>query len=103
MNLASANRRPWYMMNHPRSGRNPFDSLGTDYCMFCQRETEDTDTEAHHQNGTYVYRRRCNRCGHVVNWGIYSAPLVNGGRTPGLLATYQKASTWVWEPGQDRS
>ena len=97
-NLVAPNHaRPWYMMSYPRSGRNPFQSLGLDYCMFCKQEV-DTDTEAYQRTNTYVYRRRCVRCGQVINWGVYdNCALISP--TPLLKA----AKEWVTEPGQDRS
>ena len=95
--VAPSKQRPWYMMNYPRSGRSPFQSLGMDYCIRCKQEV-DTDTEAHMRENTYVYRRSCNRCGLVVNWGVYNdVALISP--TP-LLKT---AMEWVTKPGQDRS
>ena len=85
------------MMGHPRSGRNPFDSIGRDYCLFCKQDV-DVDTEAHHEGGTYAYRRQCCRCGQTINWGVYNATMLEG-MTNKLNAAYQ----WVAQPGQDRS
>lgn len=97
MNLASVRQRPWYMRSYPRSGRNPFDSLGDDYCIRC-KQVVDTDTEAHHEGTTYAYRRRCCRCGLVVNWGVYDNVAVLEGPTTGLVQAFE----WTFEPGQDR-
>jgi hypothetical protein len=97
MNLVSPGRkRPWYMTK-PRSGRNPFDSLGRDYCLNCRQDV-DTDTEAHHQGTTYVYKRNCCRCGDVINWGAYDQVAVLDGPTPGLI----RAMEWIYDPKQDR-
>lgn len=97
--VAPSRTRPWYMMSHPRSGRNPFDSTGLDYCLFCKREV-DTDTEAHWKNDTYVFRRQCCRCGQVINWGVYNQVSL---LTPGPLPAVQLAYDWVTERGEDRS
>lgn len=97
-NLVSPSKtRPWYMMNHPRSGRNPFQSLGMDYCLFCKQDV-DTDTEAYMREDTYVYRRRCVRCGQVINWGVY-----NNVALVSPVPLLKAAMNWVTEPGQDRS
>ena len=86
------------MMNHPRSGRNPFDSLGMDYCLFCKQEV-DTNCEAHVEGETYAYKRNCARCGRTINWGVYSVGILETGPTTKTL----KAVEWVTTPEQDRS
>lgn len=86
-------RRPWWHAG--QSGGNPFVSLGLEYCTRCRDEV-DTDTDAAHRDGTYVYRRRCLRCGMAIKYGAYQAPLVGAGRLPAA------AFEWITEPGQDR-
>ena len=75
-------------------GGNPFVSLGVDWCKICG-ET-DTNTEASHRNGIYVYKRSCRRCGRVIKHGLMRAPLLSERPLP--AAAFQ----WVTEPGKDR-
>ena len=96
--VAPAKTRPWYMMNYPRSGRNPFDSIGRDYCLFCKQDV-DVDTEAHQHGTTYAYRRLCCRCGRPINWGCIDRVAVLEGPTPSSIRAFE----WVRQRGQDRS
>lgn len=93
-NLRRAVGRPWWMTT-ARLDRNPFDFQGLEYCVTCKQDV-DTDTEAHHKGSTYVYRKRCLRCGAVMSWGTYDhVPLLET-RTP------IRAIHWALEPGLDR-
>ena len=88
--------RSWKIAGSIQHGGNPFSSLGLDWCTHCRMEV-DTDTDAEYNDGTYVYRRRCCRCGRVIKWGAYAVPMVNAElRLPTVL-------TWVTERGKDRS
>ena len=96
MNLASKARDiPWWKTVH-REGHNPFDSIGLDWCIRCKMAV-DTDTEAHYQEGVYAYRRRCLRCGHWTNYGLYKVPLISDKPLPAMVFE------WIKEPGKDKS
>jgi len=75
-------------------GGNPFVSMGVDWCKTCG-ET-DTDTQASHRAGVYVYKRSCRRCGRVVKWGTMRAPLLSVQPLPAA------AFEWVKKPERDR-
>ena len=85
------------MVGRIRHGGSPFTSLGLDWCPYCRMEV-DTDTEAEYGENTYVYRRRCNRCGRPIKYGAFhNVPLFSERPMP------TAALTWVTQPGQDRS
>ncbi len=89
-------RPPWWKVGY--RGGNPFSSLGLDWCPRCQQEV-DTETHSNHfaQDGIYIYRRRCMRCGGAIKYGAYSVPLLTGGQPlPPMVFE------WIAEPGQDR-
>ena len=87
---------PWYHRGSTQKGGNPFSSFGLEYCTRCKTEV-DTDTEAEHTDNTYVYRKRCLRCGHWVKYGVFKdVPLISGGDLPPV------ALAWCMEPGKDR-
>ena len=88
--------KPWFIVGKMQVGGNPFASFGLDWCPRCCSET-DCDTDAEYGDGTYVYRRRCVRCGKVVKFGAFQVPMICGDR-PLPAATIQ----WVLDPGKDR-
>ena len=87
-------RRPWWAVGNV--GGNPFASIGMDWCVRCRMEV-DTDTEAHHTGDTFVYRRRCLRCGRTIKWGTYNQVVLLTNR-PMPPAAFE----WVTDPGRDR-
>ena len=93
-----SNTIPWYKVGRTERGSNPFTSLGLDWCPRCKIEV-DTDTEAHHNDGIYVYRRQCLRCGRTIKYGAYRVPLINNTVGPALPP---KVFLWINEPGKDR-
>lgn len=88
---------PWWKIGPTTHGGNPFASLALDWCHRCRTEV-DTDTEAHHQDDVYVYRRQCKRCGITIKFGAYRVPLVNTAGAP----LPNKVFVWLHEPGRDR-
>jgi hypothetical protein len=74
---------------------NPFLTLGMEWCGTCKSEM-DCDTEASHRNNVYVFKRWCRRCGNVVKWGSYTAPILSGTQLPAM------AFEWCTKPEQDR-
>ncbi len=89
---------PWWKTGQTYVGGNPFASLGLDWCPHCKMEV-DTDTDAHHQEDVYVYRRQCRRCGRTIKAGAYKTPLV--GTTYAPLPP--KVFVWINEPGKERT
>lgn len=89
-------QRPWWAVGKTQWGGTPFGTLGMDYCMWCKMEV-DTNTEAHHDGGTYVYRRDCRRCGRVVASGAVEVPTISGG-----VALPEKALVWLHDVKRDQ-
>lgn len=87
--------KPWHHVGHRNMG-NPFESLGASWCNRCRSEVE-CDTESSERNGTFVWSRRCPRCGVVCSWGAYQAAQV------GDPAHMKQAIQFVTQPGADRS
>lgn len=82
-------------MSLKREHGNPFSTLGIDWCRTCRSEV-DTNTEASHRRGMYIYKRWCRACGQVLAYGTYHAPLLTD-------APLQAAALeWVTRPGRDR-
>ena len=72
---------------------NPFAAGGRDWCPRCHQDVA-TQTEHAHRQTTYVYRRRCQRCGEVIARGVHdNVPTVEA---------QQAAVRWTLEPGADR-
>ena len=90
--------RPWWHISH-RLPRNPFDPLPViqhlEYCRTCRMDV-DIDIEAANAEGVDVYRKRCRRCGDVMQWGIAKRTLLAGSPLPA------KALKFVAETGRDR-
>lgn len=66
------NHRPWWHISK-RLARNPFDPqfpiAQLEYCKSCEMDV-DTQVEAGNAGGVDVYRKRCKRCGEVMQHGI---------------------------------
>ena len=78
-----------------RGEGNPFLTLGMEWCRVCKSEM-DCDTQASHRSGIYVFKRWCLRCGTVLKWGTYAAPMITDKPIPAM------AFEWVTKPEQDR-
>ena len=89
--------KPWHHVGHRNLG-NPFSSLGEAWCSRCKMEVE-CDTESSHRGVTWVWSRRCPRCGKVVSWGVYQNVHMFEAADPRLM---QKAIEFVTKPGADR-
>jgi len=66
------NNRPWWHISR-RLPRNPFDPQYVvqhlEWCRGCKMDV-DVDVEAANAGGVDVYRKRCRRCGYVIQNGI---------------------------------
>lgn len=64
--------RPWWHISN-KLKRNPFDPLypiaDLEWCHCCQMDV-DVQIEAANADGVDVYRKRCKRCGYVMQHGI---------------------------------
>lgn len=93
------NGRPWWRFDRGRVPRNPFDPVQVirhlEYCKVCNMDV-DKQVEAAWADGVYVYRKRCGRCGSIMQWGI--AKDVLKGQKPLPL----KAVSFIRETGKDR-
>jgi len=90
--------RPWWHISN-RLPRNPFNPvnviLGVEWCHICQMDV-DTDVETANADGVDVYRKRCKRCGKVIQWGIGRRHITEAKPLP------EKALKFVQETGRDR-
>ena len=86
---------PWHMQR-TNVGSNPFKSFGDDWCPLCKTGV-DTEGEGHCRGEEFVYRKRCNRCGSLIAWGVYKIGMLGGNKPSGT------AYDWVKEPGEDRT
>lgn len=89
--LGHASATPFSSTSHGHFG-----SLGLEWCTRC-RMVVDCDTEAKHQNGVYAWKRWCLRCGKVVTWGHYNAPLLQPDHP-----LMRRSIEWVTDPEKDR-
>lgn len=72
---------------------NPFEAPRLEWCPTCHMQV-DHETEGQHQGTTYVYRRRCKRCGSVIARGLFD--------NVSVLGPPQNAVEWTQEIGADR-
>jgi hypothetical protein len=90
--------RPWWHISH-RLPRNPFDPqfviAHLEWCSECSMDVSAT-VEAANADGVNVYRKRCQRCGSVMQWGISKQNLLDPKTLPA------KAFKFVRETGKDR-
>ena len=103
----SEGRTPWHHVGRRIMGNpfqttghqpNPFGSLFERWCPRCKMPV-DSDTDATHRAGVYVYKTTCNRCGKVIEAGAYQAPLVNTGPHQELPVIVFE---WFSKEGRDR-
>lgn len=77
---------------------NPIESISqTEYCVACNDEV-DVEVEEGKWRNVFVYRKRCLRCGDVVQWGVAKAALQSS--DPLIRAD---VAAWVQSTGKDRS
>ena len=91
--------RPWWAVGRSQWGGTPFSTLGRAWCHWCKMEV-DSDCEAGHDDGVYVYRRNCKRCGQVIAYGAIKAPIIISEDEKGLPA---KALQWIHQTKKDRT
>ena len=84
-----------------RLPRNPFDPIPIiehlEYCKTCQMDV-DVQIEAANADGVDVYRKRCKRCGNVIQWGIGQRMVTSENAKP----IPQKAIKFIQETGKNR-
>lgn len=92
------NHRPWWHRSD-RLPRNPFDPIQViehlEYCKDCKMDV-DVQIEAGNADGVDVYRKRCKRCGNVMQWGIARRRLLSPEPLPAA------ALKFIQETGKDR-
>jgi len=75
------NGRPWWRFDRGRVPRNPLDPIQViehlEYCRICDMDV-DIQVQAALADDIYVYRKRCGRCGGVIQWGIRREDLKGG-------------------------
>lgn len=85
----------WNVVGRIAHGGNPFTSFGDgEWCDRC-RLVVDTETQAHHRNGIYTYKRWCLRCGKIVKHGSYAAPIVADQALPPAAVAFATKSESV--------
>lgn len=83
-----------------RGRSSPFGELFEKWCPRCKMVV-DSDTNASHRAGMYFYKTTCNRCGKVIEYGAYAAPIIQ--ETPVHAFTFPRlVFEWVNEKGRDR-
>jgi len=94
------NKRPWWHISH-RLLRNPFDPQPIvqhlEWCRYCKMDV-DIQVEAANADGVDVYRKRCNRCGKVMQWGMGRREMTKENSKPLPV----KAMQFIRESGKDR-
>lgn len=84
-------------MRYRKLGLNPLESVAPlEYCLTCKDEV-DVEVEQGKWQHVFVYRKRCLRCGHIVQWGVASEHL----QSPDP-ATMEAVSSWIQHTGVDR-
>jgi hypothetical protein len=90
--------RPWWHIAN-RLYRNPFHSVypieHLEWCHVCKMDV-DTDVETANADGVDVYRKRCKRCGGIIQWGIGRRHITKAEPLPA------KAYEFVSRTGRDR-
>jgi hypothetical protein len=91
--------RPWWNRSK-KLIRNPFDpinTIGLEWCRFCKMDV-DVQVEAANADGVDVYRKRCKRCGNVIQHGIGKRHIDGTNLKPLPL----KAIKFIRQKGTDR-
>ena len=92
------NFRSWWHRSN-KIPRNPFDPIQViqhlEYCKECKMDV-DVEIEAGHSEGVDVYRKRCRRCGAVMQYGMARRRLLS------LEPLPAKAIQFIQETGKDR-
>ena len=92
--------RPWWNRSK-KIKRNPFESIylieKLEWCHCCQMDV-DVKIEAAHADGVDVYRKRCKRCGYVMQHGVARRHMTVENSKP----LPQKAINFIKQRGTDR-
>lgn len=84
-------------MRFRKLGLNPLESVAAmDYCRTCQDEV-DVEIDQGKWESLFVYRKRCLRCGHAIQWGVSRTEFSSAHPT-----TMQAVATWIRATGADR-
>lgn len=77
---------------------NPLESVSNfDYCHHCKDEV-DTEIDEGDWENIFVYRKRCLRCGKVIQWGVADRELKTADP-----ATMEAVRKWILATGQNRT
>ncbi len=91
--------RPWNHVSN-KLKRNPFDPIylieDLEWCRSCKMDV-DVQVEAANADGIDVYRKRCKRCGDVIQHGIARRHVTEEGEP-----LPQKAMNFIRKKGVDR-
>jgi len=94
------NHRPWWHRTN-RVQRNPFDPVELtqhlEWCRTCKMDV-DVQVEAANAGGVDVYRKRCKRCGGVMQHGIARRFVTAENKKP----LPRKAWEFIKQLGRDR-
>lgn len=76
---------------------NPLESVApVEYCRHCRDEVS-VEVDEGRWECIWVYRKRCLRCGNVIQWGAAKAAF--DAPTP---QTVQAVTSWIRATGKDR-
>lgn len=77
---------------------NPIESVSPmEYCGKCDDEV-DVEVDEGKWKSVFVYRKRCLRCGSVIQWGVAKVHLNSTDPT-----INKEVAEWIQQTGQDRS
>jgi hypothetical protein len=76
---------------------NPIESVSElEYCQFCKDEVS-VEVDQGKWQVIWVYRKRCLRCGKVIQWGAAKEAFTKTDK-----ATVDAIASWVQATGRDR-
>lgn len=87
--------KSWRLVGPLAHGASPFIADERLWCAICADETK-VETAIGERGGVSVYRRRCQRCGHVLQHGIDRRRLLAREPLPASVIAF------IRETGRDR-
>lgn len=76
---------------------NPLESVSEmEYCRHCDAEV-DVEVDQGKWQAIWVYRKRCLRCGQVIQWGAAKSAFESTDK-----ATIDAIASWIRATGKDR-
>lgn len=84
-------------MRHRKLHINPLESVSElEYCRFCNDEVG-VEVDEGKWGAIWVYRKRCLRCGQVIQWGAAKSAFETTDKD-----TADAVASWIRATGKDR-